>query len=316
MKLVYLFPGQSSRYPEMLSRMLELGDAETARRISVASEVVGRDLAAHYRPDQGDSFATNRDIQVGVFLANQLHLDILERAGVRAERSVGLSLGEYNHLVHIGALPFEDALRLVDARGRAYDAGPRGMMASIFPLGIDELEELLGRVRGLGVVEVATKNSPTQNVIAGDPAAVEAACNLADEEHGAQGVVIERQVPMHVSLFAPAAELLRPALLAAPWRRPTLPYMPNVLGAVEPDPSPAKIVEHLLAHVHRPVEFRVSVERLADELPEAAFVEVGPRAVLYNLLRRRWLKNPAFKTDDPKDARAVYQLAKELTVGS
>jgi len=48
-----------------------------------------------------------------------------------AGRSLGLSLGEYSHLVHIGALELDDALRLVDERGRCYDEAPPGTMATV-----------------------------------------------------------------------------------------------------------------------------------------------------------------------------------------
>jgi [acyl-carrier-protein] S-malonyltransferase len=268
MTTVFMFPGQSSRYPEMLDRLAIWAEEDTRAVLGEASDALGRDLRAHYRADNPAIFATNRDVQLGVFLANHIHLLALERAGVRAGRSLGLSLGEYNHLVHAGALGFLDALRLVDARGAAYDEGPEGVMASVFPLPIEELLDVVARARAAGRLEIANFNSPLQHVIAGDRAAIEVASGLLDDEHGVDCAVIEQRIPMHTSMFAPVAESLRPALLRAPWRTPRKPYLPNVLGYVEELPTPARIVELLAQrHVFRPVRFRESIDWLVRQQP-------------------------------------------------
>src|ERR1700733_11260837 len=103
--IVFMFPGQSSRYPGMIEKIIAT-HPESEAIVRHASDILGRDLVAHYRVGKADMFACNRDVQIGVFLANHLHLCLLERAGVRGAWSLGLSLGEYNHLVHIGALSF------------------------------------------------------------------------------------------------------------------------------------------------------------------------------------------------------------------
>jgi len=141
MTLVFMFPGQSSRYPGMLEKLVEL-HPDNADTVARASEALGRDLRAQYAEGNAEAFARNRDIQIGVFLANHLFLRTLQREGIDADYSLGLSLGEWNHLVHIGALPFDQALLAVEQRGLAYDAGPRGMMASVFPISAEELAEV------------------------------------------------------------------------------------------------------------------------------------------------------------------------------
>lgn len=311
-----MFPGQSSRYPEMIDRLFEWAAPDAEAVFMLASERLNRDLRAHYRAANPNLFATNRDVQIGVFLANHIHMLALHRVGVRAELSLGLSLGEYNHLVHIGALTFPDALRLVDARGAAYDEGPSGAMASVFPLPLSELEEVVVRAREHGPLEIANLNSPTQNVIAGARAAIDAAAAILDGD-GVECVVIEERVPMHASIFRPVADVLRVALNRAPFRTPRFPYLPNVLGRFEESPTHERIVELLALHVHSPVLFRASVDFIDAKVTNAAFIEVGPRAVLYNMLTRKWRHGARFKTDAKEDAgRALEATAKELTVGS
>jgi [acyl-carrier-protein] S-malonyltransferase len=311
-----MFPGQSSRYPEMIERLTEWAAEDAREVLDAASATLGRNLASHYRAANPDIFATNRDVQVGVFLANHIHLCALERAGVRAGLSLGLSLGEYNHLVHAGAIAFLPALSLVDARGAAYDAGPEGAMASVFPLPLEELREVVARASAQGPLEIANLNSPTQNVISGSRAAVDAAAAILDEE-GVECRLIEPRVPMHASMFAPAAAAFRPALQRAPFRTPRLPYLPNVLGRFEEVPTPDRIVDLLARHVAQPVLFRASIDLLVERHPDAAFVEVGPRGVLYNLLNKKWISRPRYKTDAAEDpGRAFEATVRELGRGS
>ena len=309
---VFLFPGQSSRTPNMIVAGRRLGDwAEDL--VQRASALVGRDLSAHYQPDNPNAFARNQDIQVGVFLATHLHLTALTRAGVTAQHSLGLSLGEYNHLVHIGALTFEAALQLVDARGAAYDLGPFGMMVSVSPVSVEELEPLCAQVRHLGVVEIGNLNSPTQQVLSGERAAVEAAARLCESELYAQTTVIEERIPMHCSVFRPAADRLRPALKRAPWATPNLAYLPNVDAVPHPSPTTADFVATLERHVYSPVRWRESIDWVVRNVESPQFIEVGPRAVLFNLLQKNWVTRPKLKTDDRDDlAASLAHVAHEV----
>lgn len=295
MNRVFMFPGQSSRYPEMLERIIN-GYAPAREVVELASRILDRDLLGIYQAGPA-SFERNRDVQVGVFLTSHIYMMALQSHGVDADISLGLSLGEYNHLVHIGAIDFEDALKLVDARGRIYDEGPQGMMAALFPIGQEEVDELLARACSAGCVQVANANSPTQFVVAGETVAVEAAMKIAQDDFAIDPVVIERRIPMHTQVFRPAAEALLPHLQAAPFRTPKRPYISNVLGGFVDNPTPARIVELLAAHVYSPVLWRKAIDTVVASKADSVFVEVGPRAVLYNMLQKRWHANQKFKTD-------------------
>jgi [acyl-carrier-protein] S-malonyltransferase len=244
-------------------------------------------------------FSCNRDIQVGVFLCAYLHQKALEAQGRRADLSLGLSLGEYNHLVHIGALTFADGLRLVDSRGAVYDRGPAGMMIAVFPLEIEELGPIVKQAQQHGFVAISNFNSPAQHVLSGEQQAVREAIRLVEEETSAQAVVIADGLPMHCSLFQTVAEQFRPFLEKARWRQPNKPYIPNVTGEMLAHPTPADFVELLTQQVSRPVQWRASVDMVAERFPGATFIESGPRAVLFQLLKR-WRDNPRFKSDSPE----------------
>ncbi|MBV9583193.1 MAG: ACP S-malonyltransferase [Chloroflexi bacterium] len=312
MKSVFMFPGQSSLYPAMVERILNAAPSVSKPLVDLASETLGRDLVCHYRSVNANIFATNRDVQIGVFLTNHLHLAVLEAAGIGAELSLGLSLGEYNHLVHIGALDFREALRLVEARGHAYDGGPEGAMASVFPIELDDILDVVQRARQHGTLDLANLNSPSQVVISGERAALDAALRILEEEHYyVEAVVIESRIPMHSRRFRPVQAMFRPVLEMAPWRSARLPYVPNVLGLAVESPVATDYVELLSRHVCEPVRWRDSIDYVVQAQPDAALVEVGPRAVLYNLLQRRWHPVAKFKTDSEAGV-AVKTVACEL----
>jgi [acyl-carrier-protein] S-malonyltransferase len=284
----------------MLDRVSEVWP-EARNVIDSASSILGRDLAKIYREGDESLFEKNRNVQVGVFLTTHLHLCALEAHGIKADLSLGLSLGEFNHLVHIGALAFEDALRLVDARGRVYDEGPRGMMAALFPVDEEMVEEILTKARAKGVVEPANLNSPSQFVIAGETPAVEEAMRIAEEDFAVTPTPIERQIPMHTSVFRPASVALEPYLNAAPFKAPFRPYLSNVLGDFVERPTAKTFQELLARHVYSPVRWRSQIDAIANRYTDAIFIEVGPRGVLYNLLQKRWRNNKKYKTDAAED---------------
>ncbi|MEZ4338954.1 MAG: ACP S-malonyltransferase [Sandaracinaceae bacterium] len=316
MRQVFMFPGQSSRDPAMVERAFAMATGVAADVFDEASDVLGRDLRAHFLGDPGDLFATNRDIQLGVFLTSHVHLKALQAEGIDAELSLGLSLGEYNHLVHIGALDFADAVRLVDIRGGLYAEGPEGAMAAIFPIDPDDLAPLLEEARMLGSVDVAVHGSPTQTVVAGTRAAVQHVAARADDEHLCESVLIEDRVPMHVPLFAPVAERFGPALAAAPWRRAERPYLPNVEGRHVAQNGPSTYVEPLRRHVFERVRWRESIDFLFAEHDDLSFVEVGPRQALTNLLSPRWHRAPRHHTDHPEGPEGGFHaLVEELADG-
>lgn len=304
---VFMFPGQSSADPGMLLRALTLGDA-AASVLDRAVSVLGSERLARYTSASGARLESNQDVQISVFLASQMHLRALETAGIAADRSLGLSLGEYSHLVHIGALAFDDALALVERRGAAYDQSPPGIMVAVLGAVEDEVAEAVVRASAQGTVVISNYNAPTQHVIAGERAAVEAAVLVLEEEFGATTVETEGRVPMHSPMLAPVARSFRAELARAPFRTPSRPYISNVSGGVEADPAREVLVDRLTAHVTEPVRWRSAIEQLATTGAGACFVEVGPGGVLFNMLSRRWLDVKRAKTDDREAASLDTQF--------
>src|SRR5262245_11732264 len=280
MTIVYMFPGQNSRYPQMIDHQREWDGCE--RILQDASDVLGRDVSAHYRADHQPMFSHNRDVQIGVFLAAYILGERLAAAGIRSDASLGLSLGEYNHLVEIGALTFTSGLRILDARGSAYENGPRGLMMSVLPCDAGQVQQALESTAALGSADLAIELAAKHFVVSGETAAVEAAAAWLEEEAFAQARVVDSVLPMHSRLFRPAADAFLGALKGADWQPARKAYIPNVDGQFLVDARPSDFVDRLYRHVFSTVRWSRSVSAIVDRYPDAMLVEVGPKCVLYN----------------------------------
>ncbi len=318
MDVTFLFPGQSSVSRDALTRARQIHPAAGAVAAR-AAEVLGPADADAYLGSETARLASNRDVQIVVFLASQMYLHALAAEGVTAAASLGLSLGEYSHLVHIGALSFDDALALVSARGRCYDEAPPGIMVTVLGADREAVTAVVAAAAERGCAVVSNFNAPTQHVLAGDADAVTWAAATLEEEHGAYTTVIEERVPMHSPLMAPVAAAFAGHLQAAPWQRPHASYLPNVAAAPMAGPTPADFVAALTAHVSAPVLWDRSLDHTATVHPDATYVEVGPGGVLHNMLGRSWkpLKRARLDAPDAHDpARHFMATVEALHAGA
>jgi len=314
--LIFMFPGQSSRNPDMIEKVTREWP-QSAAIVAQASDVLKRDLAAHFRPDNSEIFVRNRDVQIGVFVANHIHMKRLEQAGARARWSLGLSLGEYNHLVHAGALTFECALSLINERGRLFDEGAPGVMISVFPIEAEVVERKIAALGLIRRVAISLYNAPRQQVLSGDREAVAQLVAGLEEETLVEVVEIEPKIPMHSSALAPVAEKFRAVLARTQFTTPSLPYVPNVTGSAIVNATPEQIRTNLALHVRVPVRWRDSIDGLAVRVPDVHFLEVGPGATLFNMFGRGWTPGRRSKTDTGRNWREhLNGLTAELRHGS
>ena len=284
--IVFVFPGQSSRDRGMFDRIDAVSPGAGTSARERAEVMSGRRFDG--------TFSDNLSVQCSVFEADLAYVALAESHGLSASASAGLSLGEYAHLVEIEALSESGARSLVRARGLAYDNGPSGAMAAVHPIDREQAQDIARRVcdrlADAEAVAVSNFNSPTQCVFAGSRAGVDAAMALADEELFASGAVIEERIPMHVARFRPALSGLAAALSEAKWQRPRRAYWPNVDATPIESPDAHQFISSLSRHVHEPVMWRDTVDRMVADFGNPVFVEVGPRQVLTGLMGRRWLK--------------------------
>jgi [acyl-carrier-protein] S-malonyltransferase len=197
----------------------------------------------------------------------------------------GHSLGEYSALVAAGSLSLEDAVRLVNLRGKAMqDAVPAGVgaMAAIMGGTIEQIDGICAQAREGEVVSPANFNAPGQIVIAGHASAVERAKAKAAEA-GLKVIPLKVSAPFHCALMQPAADAVKNALKNIEVRDPSVPVVANV--DAQPNHRAENVPSLLVRQVDGTVRWEQSVKTMADASVEKA-LEIGPGSVLSGLVKR------------------------------
>jgi acyl transferase domain-containing protein len=238
-KLAFLYTGQGSQYVNML-RGLRESQPLVADTFSEADRVMepllGRPLSDYlFADDEAAVAAADAELrkteitQPAVLTVDVALTRLLADYGLVPDMVMGHSLGEYGALVASGALPFEDALEAVSARGRemaSLSMEDNGRMAAVFaPLEV--VEAALAEAGG--EVVVANVNSSRQAVIGGASAAVERAIARLGEA-GHDVVPLNVSHAFHTSIVAPASEPLRRTLERLRLAPPSIPLVANVNG--------------------------------------------------------------------------------------
>ncbi|MFD1627375.1 polyketide synthase [Azospirillum griseum] len=281
-----LFPGQGAQQAGMArdlhravpafrdvidaaDRALRGGPAEGLRALLLADPADARATA---------SLSETLLTQPALFVTEYATARALESLGVRANALIGHSVGEYVAACLGGVMGFDDALRLVAARGRLMATAPRGAMLA---MSLPEAEVL--PLLAQSGADLAAVNAPRQCVAAGTEAQITALAALVT----GLGKPSRRLVVSHAfhsALMDPILDAFAEELARTPLAAPTVPILSNVSGdwlRAEEATDPAYWVRHLRGTVR----FADGLRRLIDADPTRLLVEAGPGSTLTRLAR-------------------------------
>jgi [acyl-carrier-protein] S-malonyltransferase len=286
-KTGYLFPGQGAQFVGMGK---DIHDAHDYVRgiYTKANEILGYDIAKLCFEGPMEKLTQTKFSQPAILVTSTAALEVLRRSANPPEPAAtsGLSLGEYTSLVFAGSLTFEDALSIVDKRGRfmqeACDSSD-GSMVSVIGLDHAQVEDIVSRAAAKGVVCAGNYNSPQQIAVSGDRVALEEVSKLAAEAGAKRVIPLKVAGAFHSELMSPAAKKLAPHIEKAEVQKPEVPFISNVTGKFTD--SPEEIKQNLIRQVNTPVRWSQSMELLISE-GITDYLEIGPGRVLAGLMRR------------------------------
>ncbi|MGH7898219.1 MAG: ACP S-malonyltransferase [Candidatus Binatia bacterium] len=277
-----VFPGQGSQRAGM-ARDFHERFAAARDAFAEASAAAGIDLGAICFAED-ERLNLTEYTQPCILTAEIAMFRVLEKElGLRGDHFAGHSLGEYTALVAAGVMKLGEAARLVRRRGAlmqaAVPAGQGAMLAVIGP-GL-ELDELREKLTGLDV-DAANHNSPSQIVISGSAAGIEAA-RARLEAKGRRLIPLKVSAPFHSRFMKEiepefAAELATAALDSA--------AAPNVAANFTGSfhtVDPAAIRENLVRQVSGTVRWVDNMRALVDR--GARIIEIGPGRPLSGFFR-------------------------------
>ncbi len=251
-----------------------------------AGAVLGYDLLALQRSGPEEKLRETQYSQPAIFTTN---LALYYAAQTPAPVvSAGHSFGEFCSLTIAGALSFEDALRVVDERGKAMQFAAEqasGGMSAVLGMEAEQIRATIEMVRDRigGRVQLANFNSPTQIVISGDLEAVRAAGDALLEAGAKRVVPLNVSGAWHSALMHPAIERFSAAVNAARFELPQFDVISNV------DAQPYRDVETIKKNLVRSISDEVRWHETALTLlsyePQLV-VEFGASPVLGPLMKR------------------------------
>lgn len=278
--ITLLFPGQGSQYIGMGERfsnspIFEMADNSLEFKLS---EIIFKGPT--------ESLNLTKNTQPAILTYSMVLFEELKKLGLKIDRVLGHSLGEYSALVAANSLSFEDAVRAVYLRGQfMQEAVPEGMGKMYALLGANP-ENVAQVCKEVGDCIPANFNEPNQIVISGLAKSADKVVELLKnlQPSGLRAMELKVSAPFHSPLMKPAAQKLEEAFNSFLFKENALPYIANIdSNEYEVGTSPLIIKRNLVGQVYSSVLWSQSFSKLPED---TICVEVGPGKVLTGLARK------------------------------
>lgn len=284
-KIAFVFPGQGAQYIGMSKEISEISQA-AVRILDDATEALGFDIRNMIFESDEETLKITENTQPAILAASIACAQPLLEAGISADYTGGLSLGEYAAHVISGSMAFKDAIKIVRKRGKyMQEAVPlgKGTMAAILGLSREDVLETCKMASVKGVVEPANFNCPGQIVIAGEVDAINEAIRIASGKGAKRAMLLNVSAPFHCSLLKPAGEKLSKELENIEVNRMSIPVVTNVTGKIIE--SETDIKDLLVRQVSTSVLWEDCVRSLIEKGADT-FIEIGPGKVLSGFIKK------------------------------
>ena len=217
----------------------------------------------------------------------------------------GHSLGEYSALVCAESLSFNDAVYLLNERGKAMqEAVPvgRGSMLAVLGLKTEELNNMMQNINFKeGICEIANDNANGQIIISGDKESVQLFQNLLKEKK-IKSIPLKVSAPFHCSLMKPAAEIMKNKINKVKFYDPIFEIINNVTAKVEKN---SDIIKDLLINqIYSTVRWRESLINM-EVAGVKNFIEVGPGKALIGMVKRTIKNSNCFSINSIADIKNI-----------
>ena len=216
----------------------------------------------------------------------------------------GHSLGEYSALVCSDSLKFNDALYLLFERGKSMqEAVPvgEGSMIAILGMSIEQINEVIKKIKIKKACEIANDNAFGQTIISGDKESI----NLLQErlkENKKKFIQLNVSAPFHCSLMKPAAEHMSEKINSIVFRKPNIDIVSNVSSKPENDPNTIKKL--LINQICSTVRWRESIINMSEK-KVTDYIEIGPGKVLSGMVKRTLKDINCFSINSINDIKKI-----------
>jgi [acyl-carrier-protein] S-malonyltransferase len=217
----------------------------------------------------------------------------------------GHSLGEYSALVCAESLSFNNAVYLLNERGKAMqEAVPVGKGSMLAVLGI-KAEELNNMIQNInlkeGICEIANDNANGQIIISGDKDSIQSFQNLLKDKK-IKSIPLKVSAPFHCSLMKPAAEIMKNKINKVKFDDPIIRIINNVTARAEKNSKTIK--DLLINQIYSTVRWRESLLNMENDGVKN-FIEIGPGKALIGMVKRTIKNSNCFSINSIADIKNI-----------
>lgn len=308
-KTVFLFPGQGSQAVGM-GKDIHDEFGFVRQLFEMAEEITQNHIRKLCFEGPMEALTQTVNLQPAIMTVSLAFLSVMEKENVFPEMAAGHSLGEYGALCCSGIISTENAVRVVDTRGRLMHRESnrhQGAMSAIIGLSISDVQEIVHQTSGEGPVSIANHNTANQIVITGTPDPVKKASEMAAAK-GAKAIPLKVSGAWHSELMKGAEKEFSQFLREIPFNEPAFPVIHNYTADISPS-DPDQIRNIMVMQLCNPVRWYDSVSKI-DEMGAVNYVEIGPGKVLTGLAKKILAKNtPAqfFNVNNLKTLESFFQ---------
>ena len=284
MKIGFLFPGQGAQSIGMGKDLFE--NYEIYRNVyKKVQEITGINVENITFNETEETLAQTKNTQICILRMSLAILEVLKKEEIKAEISMGLSLGEYSALMYSGAISFEDGVKIVQKRGKIMqEKCPQGnwSMAAIMGLEAEKISKICNSIT-TSFVSPVNYNCPGQIVISGKKDAIDKAMEIAKQEGAKKVVELKTSGPFHTKILKQASEELEKELESIEISNFKTKVIKNIDGKLYKDNDNVK--EILTQHIINPVKFDEGIKTMLN-MGIDTFVEIGPGKTLSGFVKR------------------------------
>tara|TARA_Y100001958_G_C21144549_1_gene482294 strand:- start:191 stop:1132 length:942 start_codon:yes stop_codon:yes gene_type:complete len=284
-----LFPGQGSQFVGMGNEFFSKFDT-VKKLFKLADEKLNRPISKIILEGPEDQLQLTENTQPAILIVSYSIFKVMQEEFDFNFQNfnffAGHSLGEYTALVCSNSLKIEDAIYLLQERGKAMQkAVPVGQGSMIAVLGseIEKIDELLKSIDFKnGVCEVANDNAKGQIIVSGDKTSVNLFSSKL-KELKVKTIPLKVSAPFHCTLMKPAADVMREKINNINFNTPNKKIINNVTADEEKNSE--KIKDLLVQQIYSSVKWRDSLINMSKNGVEN-FVDIGPGKVLSGMVKR------------------------------
>ena len=303
-----LFPGQGSQIVGMGSEFYENFDV-VKTIFKEADEKLNNNISKIILEGPENELQLTQNTQPAILTVSYSIFKVLkEEFGFEFKNFTyfaGHSLGEYSALVCAKSLSFNDAVYLLNERGKAMqEAVPVGKGSMLAVLGI-KAEELNNMIQNInlkeGICEIANDNANGQIIISGDKDSVQSFQNLLKEKK-IKTIPLKVSAPFHCSLMKPAAEIMKNKINKVKFNDPIFEIINNVTARVEKNSNTIK--DLLINQIYSTVRWRESLINM-EYAGVKNFIEIGPGKALIGMVKRTITNSNCFSINSIADIKKI-----------